>query len=158
MSLSGRVPRNWRPSGTVMAGCLPVAVDVEALLRRVVADVFDADVEVAYSTEKAPHVHRVRLTDPSGMRHAGLQASYEWFDATIFDLGVSTTLYDYDGEEKDKEAILLALAVVVRAYLRGEGRVERKRGLICSHPVLKIAVDNREWELGRQSSRPHHPD
>ena len=62
------------------------------------------------------------------------------------------------GQPQDKEAILFALAVVVRAYLRGEGRVDRKRGLICSHPVLKIAVDNREWELGRQSSRPHYPD
>ena len=89
-----------------MAGCIPVAIDVEALLRRVVAEVSDADVDAAYSTEpKAPHVHRVRLTDPSGTRQAGLRASYEWFDVTIFDLGVSTTLYDYDydDEEKDKE-------------------------------------------------------
>ena len=58
-----------------------------------VAEVFDADVDVQYSTEQAPHVHRVRLTDPTGTRHAGLQASYEWFDATILDLGVSTRLY-----------------------------------------------------------------
>lgn len=128
-----------------MAGCVPVAIDVEALLRRVVAEVFDADTDVAYSPEQAPHVHQVRLTDRSGTRHAGLRASYEWFDATIFDLGVSTTLYDYDDEEKDKEAVLRALALVVRAYLRGEGRIEHKRGLIRSHPVLRIQVDNREW-------------
>jgi hypothetical protein len=57
---------------------------------------------------------------------------------------VSTTLYDYDDEEKDKEAGLRALGRVVRAYLRGEGRAEHKRGLIRSHPVLAIEVDNRE--------------
>jgi hypothetical protein len=142
-----------------MAGCVPVAIDVEALLRRVVAEVFDADVDVAYSTQpKSSHVHRARLTDPSGTRHAGLRASYEWFDATIFDLDVSTTLYDYDDEEKDKEAVLRALALVTRAYLRGEGRIEHKRGLIRSHTVLRIEVDNREWELGGRKSRPHYPD
>jgi hypothetical protein len=143
----------------VVANCVPVAVDVEALLRRVVAEVFDADVDVAYSTEpKPPHVHRARLTDPSGTRHAGLRASYEWFDATIYDLGVSTRLFDYDDEEQYKEAVLRALARVVRAYLRGEGRIEHKRVLIRSHPVLRIEVDNREWELGRRLSRPHYPD
>jgi hypothetical protein len=155
----GLIPRNRRPSGTVVAGCVPVAIDVEALLRRVVADVFDANVDVAYSTDpRAPHVHRVRLTDPSGTRHAGLRASYEWFDASIFDLGVSTTLYDYDDEEKDKEAVLRALALVVRAHLRGEGCIEHRRGLVRSRLVSRIMVDNREWELGRRSSRPHHPD
>ena len=102
-------------------------------------------------------MHRVRLTDPSGTRHAGLTTSYEWFDATIFGLGVSTFLLDYDDEEEDKEAVLRALALVVRAYLRGEGRVEYRRGLFRSHPVLKIVVDNDEWELGRRSSRPHYP-
>jgi hypothetical protein len=143
----------------VVADCVPVAIDVEALLRRVVAEVFDADVDVAYSTEpRAPYVHRVRLTDPSGTRQAGLQASYEWFDATIYDLCVSTRLFDYDDEEQYKEAVLRALALVVRAYLRGEGRIEHKRGLIRSHPVLTIEVDNREWELGRRLSRPHYPD
>jgi hypothetical protein len=141
-----------------MAGCLPVVINVEALLRRVVGEVFDGDTDVAYSPEQAPHVYQVRITNPSGTRHAGLRASYEWFDATIFDLGVSTTLYEHDGEEKDKEAVLRALALVVRAYLRGEGRIEHKRGLIRSHPVLRIQVDNREWELGRRSSRPHYPD
>src|SRR4051812_36575678 len=136
-----------------MAACVPVAIDLGALLRGVVADVFDADVEATYSTaQKAPYLHRVRLTDPSGKRHAGLRASYEWFDATVFDLGVSTSLLDYDDEEEDKEAALRALALVVRAYLRGEGRVERRRGLIRSHVVLRIVVDNREWELGRRRS------
>ena len=139
-----------------MAGCVPVAIDVEALLRRVVAEVFDADVDVAYSTEpQSSHVHRARLTDPSGTRHAGLRASYEWFDATIFDLGASTTLFDDD--ETDKEALLRGLAVVVRAYLRGDGRIELKRGLIRSHPVFRVLVNDVEWELGRWSSRGHHP-
>ncbi len=128
-----------------------MAIDVQALLRRVVAEVFDADVTATYSSHpKDPHTYRVRLTAADGRRHAGLTASYEWFDAFIFDdLGVSTFLLDYDDEEEDKEAALRALALVVCAYLRGEGRVERKRGLIRSHLVLKVMVDDVEWELRR---------
>jgi hypothetical protein len=142
-----------------VATCMPVAIDVQALLRKVVAEVFDADVTATYSTHpKNPHTHRVRLTPADGRRKAGLEASHEWFQATIFDLGVSTHLLDYDDEVQDKEAILRALALVVRAYLRGEGRVERRRGLIRSHPVLRVVVDNREWELGHRSSQPHYLD
>ena len=134
-------------------------IDVEALLRRVVAEVFDADVQATYSTApEAPHTHRVELTSADGVRHAGLTASYEWFDAFVFDLGVSTFLLDYGDEEEDKESVLRALVLVVRAHLRGEGRVEHRRGLFRSHPVLRINVDNREWELGRRRSHPHYPD
>jgi hypothetical protein len=136
-----------------------VAIDMEVLLRRVVGEVFDPDVDVTYSTEsKAAHVYRVQLTDPTGTRHAGLRASYEWCDTTIFDLGVSTGLFDYDDEEADKEAMLRALALVVRAYLRGEGRVEQRRGWLHSRTVLTVMVADREWILGRRWSRPHYPD
>jgi hypothetical protein len=141
-----------------VATCRLVTIDVQALLRRVVTEVFDADVTTTYSTHpKNPHMQRARLSTADGQRHAGLEASYEWFEATIFDLGVSTFLLDYDDEEEDKAAVLRALARVVRAYLDGEGRVERRRGLVRSHTVLKIVVDDREWELGRRRSRPHYP-
>lgn len=141
-----------------VATCMSVAVDVQALLRRVVAEVFDGGVTATYSTHpKHLHAHRVELSSADGRRHAGLEASYEWFAATILDLGVSTFLLDYDDEEEDKEAVLRALALVVRAYLRGEGRVAHRRSLFRSRPVLRIVVDNREWELGRRSSRPHYP-
>jgi hypothetical protein len=136
-----------------------VAIDVQALLRRVVAEAFDADVTATYSTHpKNPHMHRVRLTTADGRRHAGLEASCEWFEATLFDLGVSTFLLDYGDEEQAKADVLRALAVVVRAYLRGEGRVEHRRGLLRSRTVFRIVIDNREWELGRRSGRPHYPD
>lgn len=136
-----------------------MTIDVGALLRRVVAEVFDADVDVTWPEEpQDAHVHRVRLADPSGTRHAGLQASYEWFDATIFDLGVSTTSYDYDDEEADEESALRSLALLVHAYLRGEGHVEHRRGLLGARPVLTIDVDGRQWQLGRRSSRPPAPD
>jgi hypothetical protein len=141
-----------------MATCRFVAIDVQALSRRVVAEVFEADVTATYSNHpKNPHMHRVRLTTADGRRHAGLGASYEWFEATIFDLGVSTFLLDYDDEEEAKADVLRALALVVRGYLRGEGRVEHKRGVLRSRTVFRIVIDNREWELGRRSSRPHYP-
>ena len=124
-----------------------MVIDVEALLRRVVAEVFDADVDATYSTEPDPPMYRVRLTTADGQRHAGLRASYEWFDADIFDFGVSTFQVDYDDDEADKEAVLRELALVVRAYLRNGGRVEHRRGLIRSHLILKIAVDGHEWAL-----------
>lgn len=125
-----------------------MAIDIEALLRRVVAEVFDAEVQVRYSTApKDAYTHRVELTSADGRRHAGMTASYEWFDAFIFDLGVSAISLDYDDVEADKEAALRELALVVRAYLRGEGRVENRRGLIRSHTVLKIVVDGHDWEL-----------
>lgn len=136
-----------------------MAIDVHALLRTVVAEVFDADVTATYSTHpKNPHMHRVQLTTADGRRHAGLEASYEWFEATIFDLGVSAFLLDYGDEEEAKADVLRALALVARAYLGGEGRIERKRGLLRSRTVFRVVIDNREWELGRRSSRPHYPD
>lgn len=125
-----------------------MAIDIEELLRRVVAEVFDADVAVVYSSSpKDAHTHRVEFTSADGRRHAGMTASYEWFDAYVLDIGVSTFLTDYDDDEADKEAALRELALVVRAYLLGAGRVESRRGLIRSHAVLKIDVDGHEWEL-----------
>lgn len=145
--------------GGAVAGCIPVAIDVEALLRGVVAEVFDADVDATYSTDpKDPHMHRVRLTTADGQRHAGLRASYEWFEAHIFDFGVSTFQLDYDDEEADKEVVLRELAHVVRAYLRDGRRVEHRCGLIRSHTVLKIDVDGHEWALREPLFRSRHPN
>lgn len=129
-----------------------MTADVEALLHRVVDAVFDADVRVTYS-RTGQQVHRARLVDPTGARHAGLEASFWWFGATVFDLDVSTTLFDEDDEEQPKEAALQALALMLRAYLRGEGRVENRRGLLRSRPVLRVSVDGHEWELGHRWSK-----
>jgi hypothetical protein len=136
-----------------------VTIDLGQLLRRVVADVFDEGVDVVYSIDpKSPRVHCVTLSDESGgLRRVGLQASYWWFAVTIFDLGVSATLFDEDDEEAEKEAALRELALLARAYLRGEGHVESKRGLIRSHPVLRITVNGREWKLGQRVSTIHYP-
>ena len=86
-----------------VATCISVAVDVQAPLRRVMAEVCGDDVTPTYSTHpKNLHMHGVEITSADGRRHAGLEASYEWFAATIFDLGVSTFLLDYDHEEEDE--------------------------------------------------------
>ena len=133
-----------------------MTVDIEAVLRRVVSEVFDAEVATEWSTEpNSRHVHRVRLTSPDGVRQAGLRASSEWFDVTVFDLGVSRTEYEYDDDEDEdeKDAALRPLALLARAYLRGEGCVEQRRGLLRSHPVLTVVAAGSEWELGRRTSR-----
>lgn len=127
--------------------------DVERSLHRVVADAFADDTEIVYDIDpKSPHVYRVRLSAIDGRRTAGIQASYEWFEARIFDLDVSVTLFDYDDEEK--EAYLRELALVVRAYLRGDGQVEhrRRRFRRRPEPVLVVELNDRVWQLGRRVS------
>jgi hypothetical protein len=133
-----------------------MGVDVEALLHRVIDATFSSDVHVTYSTNGAD-VHSARLEDSTGTRHAGLEASYWWFGATVFDLAVSTTLFDEDDEEEPKQAALQALALVIQAYLAREGQVENKRGLLRSRPILHVLVDGHEWELGHRTSKPRYP-
>ena len=59
MGRQRRVIQGVAPSG--VARCIAVAIDVQALLQRVVEEVFESDVEASYSTEpKDPHTHRVR--------------------------------------------------------------------------------------------------
>lgn len=65
---------------------------------------------------------------------------------------------DYDDEEADREAVLRELALVVRAYLRDGGRVELRRGLIRSHPVLDIDIDGHEWALRGPLFRSRRPN
>jgi len=138
-----------------------MAVDIERMLRRVVGEVFGENVEVTYSQEpKSPQVHQARVTSVSGQTGpVTLRASYEWFEALIFDLDVSTMLYDYDDNEDEKEAALRELALVMRAYMCGEGHVEYKRSLLRrrERPVFTVVVNNREWKLGRYVSSAPYP-
>ncbi|HSE46692.1 MAG TPA: hypothetical protein VLA89_15320 [Gemmatimonadales bacterium] len=135
-----------------------MAIDVEGMLKRVVTEVLGDDCAPTYFSDPTyQQDHRVRLRCANAEpRCAGLRATYEWFEVSIFDLGVSATLFDYGDDESEKEAILRELALVARAYLDGAGRVYQKRGL-RSHPVLTITVNGREWKLGRRSSLVHYP-
>lgn len=131
-----------------------VTIELDRMLQRVVAEVFGSDVNVTYSADpKSPHVHRAELGPGDSGRRVGLRASYCWFDVTMLDLGVAATVFDEDDEESDKEAALRALALVARAYLDGTGEVIQKRGIFRSRPVLRIVVDDEEWELGRTVSK-----
>ncbi len=136
-----------------------VTPNVERMLRRVVLDVFDDRVEVAWDKQPgAPYIHRASLSAKHGAarRAVGLSAASEWVDITILDLDVSATLFEYD-DESYMEAILRELALVADAYLRGEGLVEQKRGIFRSRPVLRIIVNGNEWILGRRTSSIHYP-
>lgn len=139
----------------------PVARDLEhRLLRRVVAEVFDERYEATYSPDpRSQWVSRVRLSTMHGAqrREAGLRVSVYWLDATIFDVGVGALELIEGFDEAEKEQALRDLALVVRAYLRGEGRLEHQRGLFRTRPVLTVAVDGREWQLGRRWSKSPPP-
>ncbi len=135
--------------------------DTEGMLRRVVLDVFEEDIDITFEAQPdAPHISRARLGAGSGAdrRTAGLgAASTGFFEVTIFDLGVSATLFEYD-DEFYMEALLRELALVADTYLRGAGHVERKRGLFRTSPVLITTVNGKEWTLGRRTSRVHDPE
>lgn len=134
------------------------------MLRRVVLNVFDEDVDVAWDTEpRAAHVSGVTL---SAAGAAGAEdrrtvrlraASTGMFDITILDLGVSAALFEYD-DEAYMEAILRELALVADAYLSGEGRIGQKRGMLRTQPVMTITVNGDEWTLGRRTSQIHYPE
>ena len=131
-----------------------VTMELDTMLQRVVAEVFGSDVDVTYSADpKSPTVQRAELGAAGSGRRVGLRASYWWFDVTMLDLGVSATVFDEDDEESDKEAALRALALVARAYLDGTGQVIQKRGIFRARPVLRIVVDDQEWELGQTVSK-----
>lgn len=135
--------------------------DVESMLRRVVLNVFDEDVEVAWDTEpRAAHVSGVTLSAARAEDRRTVRlraASTGMFDITIPDLGVSAALFEYD-DEAYMEAILRELALVADAYLSGEGRIGQKRGMLRTQPVMTITVNGDEWTLGRRMSQIHYPE
>lgn len=131
------------------------------MLRRVLLNVFDEDVEVAWDAEpRAAHVSGVTLSAArgEGRRTVRLQAAGTgMFDLTILDLGVSAQLFEYD-DEGYMEAILRELALVADAYLSGEGRIGQKRVMLRTQPVMTITVNGDEWTLGRRTSQVHYPE
>ena len=135
--------------------------DVDSMLRRVVPNVFAEDVEVAWDAEpRAAHVSGVALSASrgEGRRTVRLQAAGTgMFDITILDVGVSARLFEYD-DEGYMEVILRELALVADAYLSGEGRIGRERGMLRARPVMTITVNGNEWTLGRCTSQVHYPE
>ena len=130
-----------------------VTIDIKAMLHRIVAEVFDGDFTVEDATSSDdPLRHAVRVFNRDKQdRTAIIRATYEWMDAFIPELNVQTTVFDYDDVEQEKEDELRRLCLVMRAYLRGEARIDQRwrlfrRGTV---PVVSIELDGLEWRLGR---------
>jgi hypothetical protein len=138
-----------------------VTIDIETMLHRVVAEVFDETFAVEdVRSSDASWLHGVHVSSRLHKdRTAIIRASYEWVDAFIPELNVQTTLFDYDAVEEEKETDLRRLCLVMRAYLLGEGRVEHRRRLLRrgTAPILKIEVDRLEWHLGAHLSSVPYP-
>ena len=132
------------------------------LLARVVDDVIGEDATVTFDVGlKAPHVARARMTSTHGNdRSACIRAAGEWFEAAFCEIGAATTLVDDDWDEAYMEKILRSLALVVRAYLRGEGTIHHRRGLFRKQAVLTIETVDGEWRLAKHgwSSAPYPRD
>lgn len=133
-----------------------MTIDLKSMLDRVVAEVFDENfaVEDATAADDAlrPAVLvRSRLVQG---RTAIIRASHTWLDGFIPELNVQTGIFDDDDDddvEPEKEDELGRICVVMRAYLRGEGRIKHRRRWFRrgTVPVLYIEIDGGTWRLGR---------
>ena len=133
-----------------------MTIDIQAMLHRVVAEVFDENftVENVGSSDDA-WLHGVQVSKRCEKdRTAVIRASYEWMDALVPELDVQAVIFDYDDVEADKEAELRRLCLAMRSYLQGEGRIEQRRQLFRrgTVPILRFEVDGFEWRLGRHLS------
>jgi hypothetical protein len=140
---------------------VPLDPHLGALLRRVVLEVFDTDVEVTWDDgPRARHQPLATLRRGHGAegRTVNLSASATgWFEISVPDLGVGAWLIEYD-DAHEMEAILRDFALVARAYLSGAGRIEHRRGIFRTRPVLVLPVEGREWILGRRSGGVREPE
>lgn len=133
-------------------------IDIERLLRRVVGEVFGDSVEVTYTAHlKYAHDWRASLVSKSDRsKTVEIRATYEWFTAHIPELDVGTIVFEYDEDEDEdeKHTALRELSQAMRAYLRGDGKIDFHRGLFSrrARASMTIRVDDTEWVLGKRSS------
>ncbi|GAA5166791.1 hypothetical protein GCM10011366_02170 [Ornithinimicrobium tianjinense] len=125
---------------------------MNALLLRVAGDVFGdrVSIEAEGNSPSMPHAYVVRRRE--GGRNAVLVASHEWSEAHIVDFRVTCTVFHYGDDEMEKESALRALAVVLRAYMAGQGQVEHRPSLLWWRPDVPrytVTIDGFEWRLGR---------
>ena len=132
-----------------------MTIDIKAILQRVVAEVFDQDFTVEDATlgdDRFRYSVRV-ISESEPDRTAIIRASDTWLEGFIPELNVQTAVLDDDDVEQEKEDELRQLCLVMRAYLRGEARIEQRRRLFRrgTATVVSIEVDGRKWRLGRKS-------
>ncbi len=136
-----------------------VTQHLERMLRHVVRDTFDEDVEAVWHTDGARNVSRVTLSAEhgAGRRTVEISASTTGlFQIDIRDLDVGAILIE-DDDDSYMESIVRELALVARAYLSGEGRVRQRRGMLRTRSVMAITVNGNEWTLGRSTCSVHYP-
>lgn len=128
-------------------------------MAKVTADVFGDRFTVTVTYDARAREARAHVTLMDWPAHtAVLRANREWFQLGIPELDVGAFMLDYDEDERYKEALVRRLATVGLAYLEGRGRVEWRRGVLRTRPVLCIEVDGQAWELEHRTSRSHYPD
>lgn len=84
-------------------------------------------------------------------RTAIIRATYTFLDGFIPELDVQTAILDDDDVEPEKEAKLRHLCIAMRAYLRGEGRIQQRRRWFRrgTSNTLHLEIDGGTWRLGR---------
>jgi hypothetical protein len=131
-------------------------IDVERLLKRVVNEVFGTSFDVRYAPgSKSTHDWRASVSPATlSSRAVSIRATDEWFGVHLEPFDVGHVEFEYDDDEGTKEAALRELALVARAFLEGEGRVEKRPARFGRRERATVAVqlDGTKWVLGRRVS------
>lgn len=131
-----------------------MTIDIKAMLHRVVDDVFNEQFAVVdIISEADPWLHSVHVSGRFGNdRTARIRASYEWANVFIPELDVGAILFEYDDVEEEKEAELRKLCLLIRAYLQGQGHIEKRRRLFRRDELSVLMISGRQ----RMASWPVH--
>jgi hypothetical protein len=129
-----------------------VPIDIERLFKGVVGQVFGNTANVEFfSDPKYAHDWWASVSpEGDGSREIRIRATYEWFSAQIPAHDVGTIVFEYDDDESAKEQALRELALVMLAYMQGDGSVgfERTRIRRRRRPFVAIDRDGKRWVLG----------
>lgn len=134
-----------------------MAVDIEGMLHRVVADEFGTDTEVQHSTDAGKYpLHRARITCADGRpTDVELGVGSTRISAWIYELDVGYVELEEDDDEAKLESSLRTCAKILHAFANGEGRIEYRSAFIRRQRrrYFIVEVDGMEYRLGRRTAR-----
>lgn len=129
--------------------------DIEAMLDRVIADVFHGEFATKdVVSDGSTWIRGVEVISRTRAdRTVTLRAGRVWIGAFIPQLGIGAEMVDEDDDIAYKEAELRKLGRALHSYLQGGGHVIQRRRLFrrASTSELAIEVDGLEWRFGKRS-------
>ncbi len=134
---------------------MTIDIDIEAMLDRVITDVFSGEFDIRdVNSDDPTWIHGVEASSRSGEHRAVIiRAGRVWIEGFIPHLGIGAAAVDEDDDVTYKEEELKKLCRALRSYLEEEGHVTQRRGLFSRRTtfVLATEVDGFEWRFGKRS-------